>query len=434
MIFVRQNNSTGIHIGPILLLGDDQTVLIGSSDLSTYTCYYVKGTSIQGTITLVEGSNISSITSSSYPFMNFNPGASYFDTTGPVSFCFIKNSTTIVHTVDCFVLAPETYDLLFASTGDTLGEIIENSLLPNVVGASSLSGTGFLSSSVSKIRQIIEEPSVNVKYSDSDILGYLKGSIGSVLTDVNANTDHPVLVRWSMPIVVDKQSYTLPPHCQKLYRIAKVNSIDGTVEWEVLPGSRWDWGNYGFRIEGNTIRLLAKWQTAYTVQVDFVPNSETYSHLATTATYTANTVTLPASVTDGTLDTRPDSYCGYLFRVLSSTDSGAVYTQERRVISHNNQTRVITVDEDFSPALAGTITYELVPSFSYLLQEVFCFHTAMTILGIEGAAKKYGLVKDIYNERKRALRQQLRKEFRVGQVFEGQTTTNQRFRNWGRWA
>lgn len=427
MIYVRQNNSTGIPIGPILLLGDHQTALISAVDYSLFACYYCKGVSTQGTITLVEGSNLSSITSGNYPFMNFNPGASYFDTLGLVNFCFIRNSTTIVYSITCCVLAPETYDLLFAASGSTLGELIEDSLLPNVVGADSMSGTGFLSSSVSMVRQVIEEPSVNVKYSDADILRYFKGSMGSVLTDVNANTDHPVLVRWSFPIVVDKQSYTLPPHCQKLYRIAKVSSIDGMIEWEILPGSKWDWGSYGFQIEGNTIRLLAKWKTAYTLQVDFVPNSETYSHLGTTATYTPTTVTLDSTPVDGSLDTRPDAYAGYLFRVLSSTDSESVYTQERRIISYNNQTRVATLDETLSPTLVGTVTYEVVPAYSTLLQDVVCFHTAMTLLGIEGAQKKYALVKDIYNERKRALRQQLRKEFRIGKTFEGQTTTNSKF-------
>lgn len=540
MIFVRQNNATGVHIGPILFAGagNDQTMLISSNDLSLWACRYVKGVSIQGDIALVEATNISLITSGAKPFMNFNPGASYFDTLGAVSFCFIYNSNAAVYTVNCWVLAPETYDLFFAATGSTLQDELDalqtsfdTTIAPNVVGGASLSGTGFLSDSVSRLRQIVEESSINEKYSDADMIRYIKSSMQSVLTDVNANTDHPVVVRWSFPIVADKQVYTFPANCQKLYRITKIEDTYGTVEWEILPGSRWDFGNAGFRLEGNSMRLMAKWKAGYTVQLEYVPNGESQPHKGSSVqifgtsvaagsaqgdaiplSYTHSRVTgadgtkggiiptasaglnylvhntstssslkvypntsdtidggtvnvhvtlaagearrfvatdavdwvssvvtdpeavltIAATPIDGTLDTRPDAFAGYLLRILSSTDvaTATVYTQDRLIASYNNQTRVATLVEAFNPPLAGTITYEILPQYSGLIQDVVCLHAALTLHGLEGATKKYALTKDIYEKRMRALRTQLRKEFRVGPVFENQTTTNSRTNPW----
>lgn len=458
MIFVRQNTSNTLALGPLRHTTNDTGIIdYAAITWVNVNCAAIKGTTGTAGITLTGGGNISEIdTTSVSGWAKFTPGTSYFDTLGPLVFKFVSTEFKAL-AIECMVLSQTTYDLLFAASGSGVQEVLESmmskdatvptgygnytpstdsleairdefdeALAPNVVGASSMSGSGFLSDTVTLIRQIVEESSINTKYTDADVIEYLKGSIGTVMTDINANTDHPVVVRWSFPIVVDKQTYTLPPHCQKVYWIAKINSQTGYKEWEILPGSRWDFGSYGFRLEGNTLRLLTKWKTGYTVELGFVPNSETFIHKGDTATYTTTTVTLPSSVTDGSRDTRPDSYAGYLFRVLSSTDSAAVYTQDRLVTGYNNQTRVVTVAEAFSPALVGTITYELIPAYSGLLKHVWAFHAAMTILGIEGAAKKYSLVKDIYDKRLRAFKGTLRKEFRIGQVWENQTTTNAR--------
>ena len=293
-----------------------------------------------------------------------------------------------------------------------------------------LSGSGFLNDVVVTVRQMVNEPTTNPKYSDADMIGYLRRSIAVVMADINANMDHPVVTRGSLVIAVDKQSYTLPPQVGKLYYIAKINSTTGTKEWEILPGSLWDFTGFGFRLEGNTLRLLSKWKVGYTVEYAFVPNAEPFPHKANAAAYTTTTMTLATAGVDGTLDTRPEAYAGYLLRVLSSTDATAVYPQDRIISAYNNQTRVATVTEAFSPALVGTITYEVVPLFSQLLQHVWCLYTAKTILGLEGANKKYALINDLYQSALRALRITMRKEFRVGQVFEGRTPENSRNPSW----
>lgn len=439
MIFVRQSTNNSLALGPLRHTTNDTGIIdYAAITWVNVNCACIKGTTGLSAITLTAGANIDTISTLSVSgWAKFTPGSSYFDTLGPLTFKFVSTEFKVA-SIECMVLAAETYDLLFAASGSTIADLLgtlqtdfTETIAPNVVGGSSMSGSGFLSDSVSRLRQIVEESSINEKYTDADMIRYLKGSMQSVLTDVNANTDHPVVVRWSFPIVADKQVYTLPPNCQKVYRVTKIEDTYGTVEWEILPGSKWDFGSLGFRLEGNSLRLMAKWKTGYTVQVEYVPNGESQPHKGTTATYTTTTMTLDDTPVDGTFDTRPSAFAGYLLRVLSSTDTAAVYTQDRIIASYNNQTKIATVVEAFSPALVGTITYEVLPQYSGLLQDVVCLHAALTLHGLEGASKKYALTKDIYEKRMRALRTQQRKEFRIGPVFENQTTTNARTRPWG---
>ena len=294
-----------------------------------------------------------------------------------------------------------------------------------------LSGSGFLSESVTMIRQILDSPNINGKYSDDDVIRYFRGSIATVMADYNALTDHPVTARLDVVIEVDKQVYTLPPQVSKVYYLAYIDSTSGTKQWEVYPGAMWDFSGYGFRLEGNTIRLLEKWKTGYTLQVGFVPNAEPFPFKADSATYAAGTITFPSSVTDGTRDTRPQAYAGYMVRILSSTDSAAVYTQDRYISSFNNQTRVATLVENFSPALAGTVTFEVVPVYSLLFQQVWVMHAVQKLLGFEGAQKQYSLLEAIYQKNLRSLRMSAVKEFRVGRTFENRTSDNPNRPFWG---
>lgn len=297
-----------------------------------------------------------------------------------------------------------------------------------------LNSDGFLGSTVSMIRQMIDSPSANAKFTDADLITYLRGSIATVMADFNALTDHPYVARVDLAIVADKQVYTLPPQVQKIYYMALIDSTSGLKIWELYPGSIWDFSGYGFRLEGNTMRLLTKWKTGYTIQIAFVPNAEPFPILGSSSTYSASTFTFPSSATDGTLDTRPQSYAGYMLRILSSSDSAAVYTQDRYIASYNNQTRVATMVEDFSPTLVGTVVFEVVPCFSLLFQQVWALHVAQTIMGLEGSTKQYNLLEGLYQKRLRSLRMSSKKEFRAGQTFENRTADNDRGPYGGLWG
>lgn len=463
--FVRRGQTAGVMLGPFISASDGKTpVNYTSLTLGSIACTVHKGITTVS-VTLSASNLFQSSTTTNRGYYKFTattdqPGTTaLWDTAGPVvvtcslpaQHLFVRNEFIVLH--------ENIYDWIFGSTNtvgtiETLVKAMMNKtasapsgvgtfspstdsveairdylvaeITPNLVGGASLSGSGFLADSVSMIRQLTDESGINAKYTDGDLLTYLRGSMATVIADMNANTDHPLVARASLAIVVDKQVYHLPCQVSKLYSIAKINTTTGLKEWEVRPGTRWDFSGQGFVLEGNTIRLLSKWKAAYTLEYEFVPDGEPHPHKGTCAQadYTTTTLKLAATPLDGTLDTRPNSYAGYIVRILSSSDSVAVYTQERVITAHNNQTRVITVGEAFSPALVGTVTYEVLPRFGELLKQVWALHTAMTILGIEGQEKKFVLTERLYQGKLRALRLQLRKEFRVGQVFEGQMPEN----------
>lgn len=107
-------------------------------------------------------------------------------------------------------------------------------------------------------------------------------------------------------------------------------------------------------------------------------------------TGTGNQITLAATPTDGTLDTRANSYPGYMLRVLTS---GNGYVQERKITAHDNTTRIVTVSPAFDPpgvmgtAVAAGMTYEVLPSYSTVLKDVVCHQAALDILAAERNSK-----------------------------------------------
>ena len=454
--FIRKGYTGAVVVGPFLNQADGKTPLAyGGVTWTSVTGTRYKGTTV--TSLTVSGTTVTNTTTTADRGYYYFTDATCWDTTGTVILTFASPSQHLFVRNEFVVLEAALYDWLFGTTLyvdntntllkaaldkaattpsgvgtytpstdslEALRDRFDASVAPNTVGGAALSGSGYLADSVAMIRQMVEEAVVNAKYTDGDILTYLRGASATVLADMNVNTDHPVVVRYNVTIEVDKQTYTLPPKCHKVYALAKINSTTGTKEWEVYPGSRWDFSGYGFMLEGNTIRLLSKWKSGHTLECAFVPNGEPHPHKASSATYAAGTFTLPSTVTDGTLDTRPNCYAGYLLRVLASTDVAAVYSQERIISSYNNQTRVATLSENFSPALVGTVTYEVVPMYSELTKQVFAMKTALMLLSFEGSSKKYGLLEDVYQKALRALRLTLRKEARMGQAFEGRTPDN----------
>lgn len=441
---VKQLTAPTVRVGPFLNQADAKTRMTAAGlTLGSITCRVVRADNTTATITL-SGSNFVEIGSG---WFHLTLTGSHTSTIGTLEIAFDAPSQIVPVDNTFRVLSAEVYDWLYGSnlrlddiesaisnmqgsgfvtstdSLEALRDVFDETVAPNVVGAG-VSGSGFLSDSVSMIRQLVDEPSVNAKYTDADLLNYWRGSMATVMADINANTDHPIVARIALAITVGKQVYALPPQCQKVYYIASFDSNTGQKQWEIMPGSLWDFSHYGFRIEGSTLRFLSKPISAETLEIGFVPNAEPHPHKGTSATYTTTTFTLAETPADGTLDTRPQAYAGYILRVTGSTDSAAVYVQDRIITSYNNQTRVATVSEAFSPALVGTITYEVIPIYSELLKQIWATHAAMTILAVEGASKKYQLMSAVHQQRLRALRLSLQKEFRMGSSFEGRTATN----------
>ncbi len=321
----------------------------------------------------------------------------------------------------------------FATGTDSLKEIrdaIDVLVAPSVVSSSALSGSGFLSDCVSLIRKAVDEPSLTPKYTDSDIVELLQVAFDTVLTDIHVSTDHPVIIRHSVTLASGEQDYIMPVGVGELLRIAKINTGTNLPEWEAWPGSYFNPGGHGWKIEGNVLRLLRDWQSTDTLELMYIPNAEPLFHKASLATpatdldNTALTMILNATVTDGTLDTRENAYVGYLIRVISSNAN----TQEERLITaYNADTRVATYNKAFTRTHEGAsaVTYEIVPLFSRLIKHVVCLRTSIDILSQEGNAKRMQTLTANYQIKLAAMRRAIsKKEGRFPHHFDGDTWDN----------
>jgi len=313
----------------------------------------------------------------------------------------------------------------FSTSTDSLKEIrdaIDTLIAPAVVSASSLSGSGFLSDVVSLVRKATDEPSQSPKYTDGDIVEYIQAGMDAVMTDIAINTDHPIVVRYSITLVDGTQYYVLPPNVAELIRVAKINSTTGLPEYEVWPGSYMNPGGAGWKLEGNVLRLLRDWNSTDTLELMYYPNSEPAMHKGTSEATAAASVTLMATPTDGTLGKRPNEYVGMLLRVLSSDQN---YQEERLITAYDLTTRVATLAKAFDTTPTGTVVYEVVPIFSRTIKHVVALRTAIDILSNEGNSQRMATLNQNYAIKISAMRRQLSKmEGRFPHHFDGDTWDN----------
>lgn len=313
----------------------------------------------------------------------------------------------------------------FATGTDSLAEIrdaIDTLVAPSVVGSSALSGSGLLSDLVTLIRKATNEPLTNPKYTDGDIVELIQAAMDVVLTDVHINTDHPIIIRHSITLVSGSQDYILPPGVGEILRIAKIDTGTNLPQWEAWPGSYFNPAGHGWKVEGNVLRLLQDWLSTDTLEIMYIPSAEALMHKATASAATATTITFPASVTDGTLDTRPNAYVGMVVRILSSTQN---ILEERVVTAYDVATRVATLNKAWDTTPTGTIVYEVVPLFNRLIKHVVALRTSMDILSQEGNEKKIRTLERNYAVKMMAMRRSIEKrENRFPHHFDGDTWDN----------
>lgn len=317
---------------------------------------------------------------------------------------------------------------------EALRDFMTSSVTPSIVSGSSMSGSGFLSDTVSLIRKLTDEPSTNPKYTNTDIIDLLQAGFSTVLTEVNINSDHPILVRHDITLVSGTLDYILPPQVGEIWRVAKIASGGYTPVYEAYSDNHWSGHQSGFVIEGNVFRLLNDWRSSDTLQILFVPLGEPLLHYGTAdaSAEDGSTLTLAGTPTDGTLDTRADAYAGYILRVLSSTESDEDYIQERTITAYDHITRVATVSPVFNPTLEdGTLTYEVIPAYSGLLKHVVCMQVALDILGIEGNKKRMETMGQRFAVKMRALKLLVsKKSGRYPGHMLGDTSDNENRRDW----
>ena len=283
------------------------------------------------------------------------------------------------------------------------------------------SSTKSLERLIALVRMYADEPTVDAKYADADLILMLEAAFQQVLFDINTCNDSPIVVRHNITLASGSELFVLPPNVEQVLQIAKIDTVTGLPEWWIRPGSK-----YGMcpivQIEGRTLRLAPKWNGEdCTVQIKFVPTGEVRLHYGTAQTATSTTVRLAATPTLGSLDTRENAYVGSLLRIVSATTNG--YVQERPISAYSRATLDATLESPLTGVPAGgDVVYEIVPTYGRLIESVVACYVARELLAIAGNAKKVQLLTQAYLEKRRVARQQLARTNNImGDRFETET-------------
>jgi hypothetical protein len=302
----------------------------------------------------------------------------------------------------------------------------------------------FLDRLILGLRKYVDEPSVNVKYSDNDLIAKLAESWAELWVDANNNSNSPIIVRQDITLVVDQQDYILPPHVGKIVEWAKIEDSSGLTEWEIDTRGYWNPAGFGFRVEGNVIRLGSKPKEGHVLRLGFVPNGDISPIVGSFAdnaplAATSTTFTLNAATDKGMLDTRPNCYAGYTLRTFPTTAmtpdaaKGESITQERLISAYNPITRVATVAAAFDPIFSTPntlepLTYEIVPMHLKMVESALMIRASQNILSMEGYEERYNLQMKEYQRKMRSLRMALATILgRRANKFHGDLRENNRY-------
>lgn len=190
-----------------------------------------------------------------------------------------------------------------------------------------ISTKSILIEAIERVRQDLDEPSVDAKYSDTWIARMnLMPAMAECMSLVNLQSDNSILFRLAFPLTQGTEYYQLPPCVSSVMRVAKLD-LNGAVTTEWIPrGSDFNPAGVGWAIEGNTLAFRpypaqddAEWLLYYVPSADFKPH---YSEGGEVDSGDGDDVfrlaaTLDASTDIGEIDNRENAYVGQVLRVLS---------------------------------------------------------------------------------------------------------------------
>jgi hypothetical protein len=282
--------------------------------------------------------------------------------------------------------------------------------------------TSFLDRTITRIREELDEPSTNPKYSDSRLIDYIEMAYASVFQEINRISDKAIIPYLDISITTDTYVYELPPIIHKIIEIVEVseNSDDDTYISMWTPTTVQSAAWPGMTLQGNTIRFMRGHKPDYdfTMRVYFMPSgcarlhtSEIAGNALTNDTDNNNAViTLDSAPDTGTFDNRPNAYVGSIFRTINASKNN--YVIDRIITAFDVSTGQITVQPAFDEDLgipgdedAGeTITYEIAPPFSEALDWQIGLAVAEHIASFERDTQRIGLIHRQFQKKARDAR------------------------------
>jgi hypothetical protein len=260
----------------------------------------------------------------------------------------------------------------------------------------------FLTRGIARWRLYTDEPGINSKYSNDDIIEMLQSSYAFVLGEVVRAIPMGSTMMTAPMTYTDvllgtgatDQFYALPPYMKTILKVRLLDSNKDELTTLFAQGMGNPYGK-GWRIEDNVLWVskMALPQGDY-VRVEYYASGAPCLHEGTAGTInsTGTTITLAAIPTTGELDTHPSAYAGCRLRILSAGTNN--YVQERNILSYDHVTRVATLSAALSPIPATSVTYEICPVTDQLMDRAIVLHAVLDVLAIEVAPQRYSLMKD----------------------------------------
>ena len=277
-------------------------------------------------------------------------------------------------------------------------------------GTSSYYTDSFLTRAVAEVRESVDEPTINAKYTDARIIEHLEKSYIHVLNEKNRSNKTPATVKQTITIVADTNEYVLP-HVMGTFLGLYDLSESG---YKVYYDGRGHFNPYGRGIwlEGNTLHIqnTTQFSSTSTLTAEWIPQGVARLHNGTCDISEDGTeITFGSTPNSGTLDTHHEAYAGGVFRCLGASGSVVVgnYLQERNIKSYDETTRIATLDVALDPVPTsddGYIYYEIAPAIHKGMDMVVALYTAYRIAAIEGNVKRANSILKAYQNEIRNVR------------------------------
>jgi hypothetical protein len=301
-----------------------------------------------------------------------------------------------------------TYDnsanTVTVSGAATSGTFDIGTLIDTALSQTGADSDAFLYRAVNRVRMLTDEPETNAKYSINELVDLIQESHVDILQEVQRVANTPIIATYTFTYSSAVTTYVLPSTVGRVVAIGEISATSGYREF-YTSRSRLNAYGKGVKVEGNVISFQGTnyLQNGTTVTVEYEVSGCAKLYTASTAVFTATTLTAGDALL-GARDTRPHAYLGCVLRILPNSSNPV--EQERIITGQSGDTyNVYTVSEAFSPALAGTVMYEINPPFSKGFDQVVPTQAAMTIAANEGNATRMKTLEVLYNRQIRTLAQ-----------------------------
>lgn len=284
---------------------------------------------------------------------------------------------------------------------------------------------GVLTDLVAEVRELVNESSLNSKFTPARVVGKLEKAFSTVMPEIYRQGGGATLATYAVDVVADRAVYRLPPHVGQILRLSKLDS-DGRFMWEFVPRSIWNPCGYGVRVNRPNLQFDPAWKVGDTLTLSYVPSGEVSLAEGPLAVGSTASALLLGTPTLGALATKDNAYGGY--NVTLTAADGEQETLFVASSDRSGSTHTLSVTPDATLTLDATTSYEVVPMVGDVVNSAIALRAAHMIANQEGRKERSAGLHQEYLLYIRQLRLQWANiENIVGSQFATDTFENERF-------